>query len=300
MISPGNIHKFILFFLLLSLISTTAFSNDGLSANPDHFRSSLAVTSDGVPVASIAERISLKWFSLGGLIEVRNEKRFNQEILPNHNWRGVVRAEFLLKDIKWNTLETGFITGLYHESAHPTMGIVVETDNAYEKIYDKTYRWMVLNAANFGNRVSRSFMPGNLTAELFYHFYFMSKNTPELSGGVLTQGHGLSGGMQFDCDVGKAGAAYLSLYGRFIFDSRMKATGEVYSEDHSVLTLKETTYPVIHRSGTFSLKAGLNRKITPGLRIGLFTGFLYGHPLGFIDSRDIRRNFSLGFEIFRV
>jgi hypothetical protein len=194
MISPGNIPNFITIFLLLTLIVATAFSNDGLNANPDHFRSSLAVTSDGVPVASVAEKISLKWFSMGGLIEVRNEKRFNQELLPNHNWRGVVRTEFLLKSIQWKSLETGFVTGLYHESAHPTMGIVVETDNAYEKIYDKTYRWMVLNAANFGNRVSRSFRPGNLTAELFYHFYFKSKNTPELSGGVLTQGHGLSGG----------------------------------------------------------------------------------------------------------
>ena len=121
-------------------------------------------------------------------------------------------AEFLLKDIKWNTLETGFITGLYHESAS-TMGIVVETDNAYEKIYDKTYRWMVLNAANFGNRVSRSFMPGNRQqscSSLLFHV----KNTPELSGGVLTQDMVYRVG----CLIVMWGkqVQLISLYGRFI------------------------------------------------------------------------------------
>ncbi|NLG18348.1 MAG: hypothetical protein GX556_13530 [Fibrobacter sp.] len=271
-----------------------------LKADPDFFRSSIAITSEKTPRVTIADKIVLDWFSIGGLVEIRNENRFNQEIFPNHNWRGVIRTEFSLYIPEPGKRGFTFLTGLSHESAHPTMGIAVETDKAYEMIYDKSYRWMVLNAVNAGSRHFSFFAKGTLSAEAFYHYYFMSKNTPELAVGTLTHGHGISGGIQWEYPFGKNSEVYLSGFGRCIFDSRKNTFGEIYFQDGLMPVQRESHYPVIRHTGTLSVKAGVNRSIrNSGVRTGFFTRFLYGNPFGFIDSREKRKVVSAGFEIFR-
>ena len=285
--------------LVIFCLTDSSYCSNGLYANPDFFRSSMRMTSEGVAAISIGENISLRGFSVGGMIEVRNERRFNQGVFPNHNWRGVCRAEY--EPYKWNnnTLKITVITGLYHESAHPTMGIVEESKKAYELIYDKTYRRMNLNAVNVGSRFQQQLSSGTFFFEGFYHFYFVSKNTPELSGSTLTHGHGLSFGAQWERSVRKTAAFYLSLFDRFMFDSRLNASGDIYFGNGSNLTKQNTSYPVIRQTNTVTVKSGLNRTIgNTGVRIGFFACILYGNPYGFIDSRDKRTLFSAGFEVF--
>jgi len=74
--------------------------------------------------ARVGDQLRFSRFSLRAFIEARNEQRFNQSLLPNHNWRGFVATSLYLPAIsfKKHTIVLPQI-GIEHESAHPTMGI---------------------------------------------------------------------------------------------------------------------------------------------------------------------------------
>lgn len=291
--------KILIFLLSFYVLSFNSKADDAIYADPDNFRSMMKWTSDALPMICIGENISLGRFSLGGMIEVRNEKRFNQEFFPNHNWRGIGKFQVLLFTYQIKNWQFSTLSDIRHESAHPTMGIVENTDKAYELIYDDVYRRMILNAVSIGNSAASTIGKNTITFRVHYHFLFLSKNTPELTGGKLTEGHGLSFGAQWQHELNKSMGIYLSLYDRYIFKSIRSTHGNVYCGNGAALQDSIVDYPIIHSVNTAAVKSGLMREFgKKGRKFGIFLEYLYGNPFGFIDSRDKRSIKSLGFEFF--
>lgn len=286
--------------LLFITTSISAFYNENaLRADPDQIHSSFKWTSQSLPMLCVGEYIQWKRVSIGGMIEVRNEKRFNQEIFPNHNWRGIGRLEVRLTEYNYNNLSISLLTDIRHESAHPTMGIVEQTDKAYELIYDNVYRRMILNAVSASTIFTGIYGQNTFSFRSYYHFFFMSKNTPELTGSKLTESHGLSTGIQWHYNFNGTDGAYISLFDRYIFNSSKKASGKLHTGNGKSLSESEITYPVIHHVNTIAVKTGYTREIGKnGRKAGIFLEYLYGNPFGFIDSRDKRSVKAVGFEFY--
>lgn len=290
---------FLIFILLICVLSSNSNGDDAIYADPDHIRSMMKWTFDGLPMVCVGENVEMGRFSLGGMIEVRNERRFNQGYFPNHNWRGIGKFQVSIWDYQKEFWLFKILTDIRHESAHPTMGIFENTDKAYEFIYDNVYRRMILNAVSFGSYVSRFTDKNQLTFRGYYHFLFLSKNTPELTGNRLTHGHAVSAGTQWNYSLSKITGIYLSLYDRYTFNSRKSTDGKLYCGNGSSLVQSTVKYPVIHHLNTIKIKTGLTREIgKKGRRIGVFLEYLYGNPFGFIDSRDKRSIQAIGFEFF--
>jgi hypothetical protein len=85
-----------------------------------------------------------------------------------------------------------------------------------------------------------------------------------------------------------------------IFKGKVKSEGNIYFGSGKHLAEKTLKYPVINKTYTISLKAGVNRLIgSTDMNLGIFTHFIYGNPYGFIDSRDKRSVLRVGVEVFR-
>lgn len=285
------------FFLLIFSAYTKETS---ILADPDLYRSGMSWTTEGIPLVTIGDLISFGRFGIGGMLEARNEKRFNQELFPNHNWRGLGRFEAVLFGRLFADFHCTMYADLRHESAHPTMGIVEATDKAYEMIYDEVYRRMILNSVSLSGGVSRDGARHLFFLRIYYNYYFLSKNTPELASSVLTQGNGISGGVQWQYRVQKWPLkGYLSLYDRYIFTSSKKAAGNLYSGNGALLAQSDTEYPVLNGLNTVVCKGGIVYTLKKsGRDAGFFARLLYGGPFGFVDSRDTRLVLSFGFEFY--
>ena len=98
----------------------------------------------------IGDHLETRWLQAGGLFEARNESRFNQGLLPNHNWRGFLYVHAVADLNTFAHLPFVLYAGFEHESAHPTMGIERPTAVSYEMIYDGTYRRFMLNSIPCG------------------------------------------------------------------------------------------------------------------------------------------------------
>lgn len=287
-------------FISVLVFLGLAYCRNILYADPDFIRSAIAAASEKTPQLNIGQHVCWKRICLGGMVEIRNESRFNQKIFPNHNWRGTAIIDYLILSHETATKQVNSYLNLFHESAHPTMGIFEETENAYELIYDHKYRTMVLNSINWAASYRQDLLSGLFLTQIGVNIYLLSKNTPELTGKKLTHGYGFNGGFQWEYPFLKKNRIYLSFFNRVIFKGKVKSEGNIYFGSGKHLAEKTVKYPVINKTYTLSLKSGVNRLIgSTDMKLGIFTHFIYGNPYGFIDSRDKRSVLRVGVEVFQ-
>jgi len=268
-----------------------------LHADPDRIATGFEFR--GSPAVRVGDRVQIGPFDAGGMVEVRNEERFHQEALPNHNWRGFAFACFS-RDLYGGEFFRASITGGYeHESAHPTGGLGSDGGSAHEAIYDGIYRNINLNslmvrlAGEAGRRCAL-----RLSAD--YQYYFLGRNTPELPGDELGSSHGLSGGVELSLPVADGMKVFVSAFGRRIFQGPDDETGEVYVESGGEVRKSTVSYPLINGVSTVSARCGLSAEnLVPHGTVSLCFGILHGNIFGFVDSRERRTVYSIGVEIAR-
>lgn len=294
-----NVKKRTAFFFIITTVSVFCSIHpaaaETILSDPDHISTGMEYR--GVPDARVGDTFGYSRFVFGGMAEIRNESRFNQGALPNHNWRGFVFLYFN-KPLSDNENKLILTSGLEHESAHPTMGLNDGNDTAYDKIYDSTYRNINMNSLLL--RLTGTSGTGyalTLTGDV--QLYYHSRNTPELPVNDLTWSEGISGGFEFRYPVTGDTDFFISGFDRYIFQSREKAKGNIYHDtDSGVETLYEE-YPIINSTNTVSAKTGfIISNLVPSRKVSVYLGILYGNIYGFVDSREKRTVYSLGIEIF--
>ncbi len=282
--------------LLLSLIlfrGINGFAAETTLSDPDHI--STGYEFRGVSDVRLGETFGYGNFSFGAMADIRNEKQFNSEIIPNHNWRGFLFLYFTtpLNSILTNKEKITLTCGIEHESAHPTGGLNDAAGGAYDRIYDGTYRNINMNSLM--TRLSGSYSYFTFTGDA--QFYY-GRNTPELPVNKLTWSEGVSGSVEFRYPVKGDCFFFISLFDRYIFQGGEKTSGNIYFDTDSGTIARYTEYPVINNINTVSIKTGLLfGEIIPFRNISVYCGFLYGSIYGFIDSREKRAVYSIGIEV---
>ncbi len=282
--------------LLIIIYSLNASAADTVLSDPDHISTGLEYR--GVTDIRVGDKFGPDIFTFGGMAEIRNESRFNQGLLPNHNWRGFVfiNSSYSLSE---NEEFLKLTCGFEHESAHPTMGLNDGNDKAYDKIYDGTYRNINMNSlllrlsSTSGSKYSLTF-----TGDM--QFYFKSRNTPELPVNDLTWSEGISGGFEFKYPLRGDTDLFISGFDRYIFQSRKKINGNIYYDSAAGVETRNESYPLINSVNTLSAKTGfIFSNLIDNRKVSIYLGILYGNIYGFVDSREKRTVYSLGIEIFR-
>jgi hypothetical protein len=189
------------------------------------------------------------------MIVIRNEARFNQGFLPNHNWRGFVHAGYRIAPSVLTKREPAFVAALEHESAHPTMGIEEPPRTCYDAVYDGSYRRYLLNSLLI--RVGKSWTLRHLVAmaKVDYQFYFYSKNTPEPASLDAGQSNGVSPGAEVRVPVRRT-YAFVSVFDRYIARGRTTDVGEVHIVGRSGIMAQRQTWPIMAEMNTVVVKAG--------------------------------------------
>jgi hypothetical protein len=279
------------------LIGGQILSQITVKADPDDINSGIEY--NGTAQVKIGDYFQFKYFTAGGFAEIRNEKRFNNKILPNHNWRGYLCAYGHYYTTNKPEKSVGIMLGFEHESAHPTMGIKEQTSNPYNMIYDDSYRTMALNSVIC--RYSRVSVLNQSVIRFMadYQFYFLSKNTPELSGDELTTGNGICGGIEYVRTFTGKLSGYASLFDRYILGGKKTITGQIYVNDTSGVIVQTTMdYPIMNALNSLSMKVGVMYTFEKINRsIDIYYGMLYGNIFGFVDSRDERWKIAGGLSI---
>ena len=130
--------------LLLLLFSSHGIYASTVRADPDFISTGMEYC--GVPAVKIGDNVRFGSFSLGGMVEIRNEERFNQGVFPNHNWRGFFFGSYDYQVFAGGGSSGVVTAGFEHESAHPTSGLNEPVSDPYQMIYDGTYRNINLNS----------------------------------------------------------------------------------------------------------------------------------------------------------
>jgi len=233
--------------------------------------------------------------TFGGFIEARNETRFNQGGLPNHNWRGYLTLGTDYELLHQMQLELNVGARLEHESAHATMGIVEPTDNPYELIYDHTYRKCVLNGVRVGPKLVMFDELHRLFVSATFDVYAFSKNTPELPGLETAGSAGFTLGGVYRYSIFKHTSAFIAVHERFIAQSSRKIMSSIYYTVDGHLQTKNEKYPVINQVATFSTCAGISMPLFRSRHLfELYAKWLHGSIYGYVDSRDVRSVVSIG------
>lgn len=247
----------------------------------------------------VGDRFTVGGLDIGGFVETRNEPRFNQGVLPNHNWRGFVSALYsfpLIRDMQFSTI---LFTGIEHESSHATMGIVEETRDPYAMIYDHKYRKHSMNGIQFGAQLVMFDQVNRLALQGRGIWYLFSRNTPELPGLDLTHSGGVSLGGVYRHLFSRRIGGFVSAHGRLVFRSSAERSAEVYIRDGDGMVLRRLNYPVMNRIGTVNIQTGLTVPLFEARRFfDIYVKYLYGNIYGYVDSRDKRHVVALGL-IFR-
>jgi len=288
---------FLAMIVLIMGIHSAQAQSSSLHADPDHIATGFEFR--GSPAVRVGDRVQIGPFEAGGMVEVRNEERFNQEALPNHNWRGFAFACFNRDLYGGDFFRASMAAGYEHESAHPTGGLGWDGDSAHEAIYDGAYRNINLNslmvrlASEAGRRCAL-----RLSAD--YQYYFLGRNTPELPGDGLGRSHGLSGGLELSLPVAGGVDVFVSAFGRRIFQGPDNETGEVYVERDGEVRKSTVSYPLINGVSTVSARCGVSAEnLVPHGTVSVYCGILHGNIFGFVDSRERRTVYSIGVEIAR-
>ena len=264
-------------------------------ADPD--RVSSGISWNGTTWIRVGDALRFGGLLVGGMVEVRNERRYNQGLLPNHNWRGHAVAARRLSPKLLQERGLSLTFGIEHESAHPTMGIRHEPECCWEVVYDGSFRRFLMNSLLLRPAGLWSAGPVSLTAKADYQFYFYSKNTPELATQATGSSHGIGGCVQGRLPIGPA-QVFVSAFDRYIFAGSRRDRGEVPFDQDTAIVVREVSRPVINAMNTVSLRAGCDFELPGGNRlITLYAGFLHGNIFGFVDSREVRTVWSVGVDI---
>ena len=289
--------RYVILLLVVVTLNHTLFAETFLKANPDYFSSGFSLTTRGIPSVKVGDVVMLGRVLIGGMVEARNEARFNQALLPNHNWRGVCRVETGLFEHSQARTRLALTVNLSHESAHATMGIRESTQKALELIYDDVYRQMILNALSLSGTVYHNSSQAGFYTRVDGHFFFLSKNTPELAGSRLGFGSGFSLGLEYFYRLIHHTGCYVSIHDRFILQSSATDDGYLHTGNNDSLKNQLTTYSIINQTNTVVVKGGISIGLgTTSKALDLYVRILYGSIYGFVDSRDIRFVTSLGLE----
>ena len=297
-LSISFFHSFLMVFkwlLICSFFIIRLNAIDFIKSDPDF--QYLGLSFWNFTEIHIGQKIEFKFIQLGVLIEIRNNPRFNQKFFPNHNWRGFgylyYHNSHTLKKVKLN-----YAIGYEHESAHASMGIREATTKAHESIYDGGFRNVNLNSVNLSLSISITNKKLTVYPKIDYQFYFLSRNTPELSGSDdLAFSHGISFGMDLDFIMKGRWGFFLSIFDRVIFEGSKKINGLIYMDTDSGVVQVPLDYPVINEVNTVEAKIGI-QYLMPKLKKNITVSFsyLYGNPFGFFDSRfkNSKYVFSIG------
>lgn len=274
---------------------TGAFGTDlqQIHADPDVMGSGAEY--HGTLQLKAGDRFSIGWFTVGGFVEVRNEERFNQGVFPNHNWRGFISGNIAWPIIHHTQGALFLFTGLEHESAHATMGIVEHTENPYAMIYDHQYRKCLLNALPVGAELVMYDARQQLLLRGSCAWYFLSKNTPELTGLETANSGGITLGGEYRKRAARYLSWFVSIHNRYVFSGAKEALGTVYVRDDADISPQQSDYPVLRGSNTFSATAGVAVPLFKARKsVDLYVRYLYGNIYGYIDSREKRSVLSVG------
>ena len=280
----------ILYLLLFVVFIQYSYSLNVLADN-DHVSHQVQYAK-GINV-KLGNEIRTEHFKLGGFFEVRNEKRFDEGYLPNHNWRGFLDFSLLFNGQK-SGLINDFLSdnhylsiGYEHESAHASMGIEESTDDALERIYDGEYRSINLNSLSIKNFYVLSGKKMAFLLKGEYQVYFYSKNTPERSDKKLTQGHGVSAGVDWFYKMFSGYELVVSLHNKYMFNGIGKEGTSIYVDTDTGVGRIAENYPVIRGMNTFEVLSGfrgwssyLDRHYM------LYAKYTRGNKGGFVDSRQ--------------
>ncbi len=288
------LYLFACLIIIPALLAQPTFASEFMLADPN-----IALTCieySGTPAAKIGDLFRWGNISIGGFLQSRNEERFHQGALPNHNWRGFAFLNYTYSLPAWGSFSPALIMGVEHESAHPSGGFYENNDEAYEMIYDGLYRNINMNSIRLSPMLS--LFNGIAHLRLDYQLYLFSKNTPELHDTALAHGNGLSGGFDGIFPLSQDYAFFISAFFRYIFTSSARRSDWIYHNHNGTVVQIYEEYPVINSVHTISLKAGI---IVPHIAqrrtLSLFARLLHGNPYGFIDSRENRFVIAVGVEL---
>jgi hypothetical protein len=268
-----------------------------VSADPDIIGSGAEY--HGTLQMKAGECITIGMVDIGGFVEVRNESRFNQGVFPNHNWRGCISGLVTRSLIRQMQISLEAYTGLVHESAHATMGIVESTDDPYALIYDHHYRKSLLNGLPAGVQFEMFDQVNRLVLKGWGTWYFLSKNTPELPGLETANSGGLAFSALYRYLFGKQLSCFASLHNRYIFRGSETHYGEVFRSGESGPVLEATDYPVVNRANTFTVTGGISVPLFRARRrMDCYVRYLYGHVYGYVDSREKRSQAAAGIVVY--
>lgn len=299
-IKMKNILDMIKYYIIISitfmviLCAKDSYSQNFILSDPD--LTATGYEFNGTPAVKIGDFINFRNFYLGGFFEARNEKRFNQAVFPNHNWRGFAflysKFDLIQNENNHNYMHVGY----EHESAHPTMGFYENNTKAYEMIYDNYYRNINLNSLVISyNHIIKTFL--KIKFKFDYQYYFLGKNTPELHDDTLSYSQGLSGGMEFFSSIGGT-EIYASIFDRYIFMGKKRINSEIYHDQPEGLVKYSEYYPIINSMNTLAVKVGvLLNDLIVSRKLNIYFKFLYGNIYGFVDSRENKSIFSIGIEL---
>ncbi len=254
----------------------------------------------GAPSIKAGDFLNFSFFSFGGFFEARNEKRFTQAPLPNHNWRGFFFLSGKFPVLNTDIQKLNIFSGFEHESAHPSQGFWENNDSAYEMIYDNQYRNIHLNSLFI--RTAHHFQITSsveLKYILDYQFYAFAKNTPELHNSDLGFSNGFSIGVELQWQMPYSLIWYFSLFDRIILEGWQKREDLIYINSVAGPVTQSMKYPIINSVNTFSCKTGIIYNLKSINRLtGIYIKVLYGNIFGLVDSRENRFIISGGIELF--
>jgi len=279
-------------FLLIAGLSTACAA--GILADIDHMDS--RVEWHGVSMLKVGDQVNLGDVHVGGFIEVRNDARFNQAALPNHNWRGYANVGFTHNIPVFAHGFIGLPAEFHHESAHGTMGIQGATTEAMEMIYDGQYRNINRNAFASGLDLGWNNVVA-FTLQLRGFEYVRSRNTPESPSLALAYSQGLSVGGEFRYPVQKV-TLIASGFFRHEFQGDRSAEVPIYYDSTGTAVTKMAIYPAMQSTNTFSGLVGVGFPLPNTNRIAMFYAqVINGNPGGFIDSREQVLQFGGGLSL---
>lgn len=269
--------------IALLLVSLNLPAENTTKADPDYTFTGFEFA--GATSVKLGDYVKLKFLEMGGFIEVRDEKHFNNKFAPNHNWRGFFFLHSAITTTDNPDKKIFLNIGYEHESAHPTMGIKKETTDPYIKIYDGQYRVIDLNSLLLRYNRIQLFNQNTISIKFDYQFYFYTKNTPELTDSTRSISNGLSLGLEYSMAINDYLNFYISAFDRYIFKGKKKASGDIYIGNDTLYK----KYPIINELNTITAKTGVALNLSKIKRqVEIYCSILYGNIFGFVDSREKR------------
>jgi hypothetical protein len=283
-----------LFLLASFCLGYNSHSINQIEANPEFISSGIEFSKTAS--MRIGDQYFIKNFRFGGIIEVRNEERFNKGIFPNHNWRGFALTEYSIVNQKQFL---AIDLGLQHQSAHPTMGIVTHPESEYEYIYDSKFRRFSMNSITLSFSKNHQFGKFSFLWKLKPLYFFYSTNTPEIDASTHSESIGADFGTTINYKINHSSLFASCYLNTQVTSDDMKNGNRWFTSGDSVAS-ERVDSPVIQSAPTFNSRAGWALPVFNNIStMNIYTQFRFGHPRGFADSRESRSDISIGILLYK-